>query len=106
MKLFKYIIIVSLGLFFIQGEFFAQERITERGTSTFRKVGVHRGNRVRTVFSNWGVIATKVPGAHGNLMQTVMSVMFLPWLEFGFQYVIISMHHQTLWMVSRIQLFL
>lgn len=38
-------------------EVFAQQRITERGTPNFRKVGVHRGNQVRTVFTNYGVIA-------------------------------------------------
>ncbi len=63
MNSFKYIIILYFGLFFLQGELFAQERITERGTSTFRKVGVHRGNQVRTVFSNFGVIAQ--PGSEG-----------------------------------------
>ena len=60
---FRYIFIVSLFMFLIQGSFFAQVRVTERGTSTFRKVGIHRGNRVRTVFSNWGVIAQ--PGNEG-----------------------------------------
>jgi hypothetical protein len=63
MNLLKYFIILFFGLFFIQGEFIAQQRITERGTSTFRKVGVHRGNQVRTVFSNFGVIAQ--PGSEG-----------------------------------------
>lgn len=41
----------------------AQERITGRGSSVNRKAGVHRGNQVRTVFSNWGVIAQ--PGEQG-----------------------------------------
>jgi hypothetical protein len=40
-----------------------QQRITARGTPNFRKVGVHRGNQVRTVFSNYGVIAQ--PGTEG-----------------------------------------
>lgn len=44
-------------------EIFSQERITTRGTPNFRKVGVHRGNQVRTVFTNYGVIAQ--PGAEG-----------------------------------------
>lgn len=34
----------------------AQE-ITQRGDRNFRKIGIHRGNQVRTVFNNWGVIA-------------------------------------------------
>ncbi len=63
MKSIKHIIILLIVLFGTQGEFIAQERITERGTSTFRKVGVHRGNQVRTVFSNFGVIAQ--PGNEG-----------------------------------------
>jgi hypothetical protein len=63
MNSFRNLIILSLALFLIQGEFFAQVRVTERGTSTFRKVGVHRGNQVRTVFSNFGVIAQ--PGSEG-----------------------------------------
>jgi hypothetical protein len=28
-----------------------------RGDRTFRKVGIHNGNLVKTVFGNWGVIA-------------------------------------------------
>lgn len=44
-------------------DIFPQQRVTERGTSTFRKVGIHRGNQVRTVFSNYGVIAQ--PGNEG-----------------------------------------
>lgn len=44
-------------------EVFAQQKVTARGTSTFRKVGIHRGNQVRTVFSNYGVIAQ--PGDQG-----------------------------------------
>lgn len=39
------------------------KRVTERGTSDFRKIGILRGNQVRTVFSNWGVIAQ--PGNQG-----------------------------------------
>jgi hypothetical protein len=29
----------------------------QRGDRTFRKIGIHRANQVRTVFGNWGVIA-------------------------------------------------
>lgn len=60
---YKYFIILSLILFFFPVESFAQQRITDRGTPNFRKVGVHRGNQVRTVFSNYGVIAQ--PGSEG-----------------------------------------
>ena len=58
-----YYIIWALLLLFSSTEIFAQLRITDRGTPNFRKVGVHRGNQVRTVFSNYGVIAQ--PGSEG-----------------------------------------
>lgn len=59
----KYLIIVLAFLSMLPLEVFAQQRITERGTPNFRKVGVHRGNQVRTVFTNYGVIAQ--PGNEG-----------------------------------------
>ncbi|MEJ5263458.1 MAG: hypothetical protein WHT45_12295, partial [Ignavibacterium sp.] len=59
----KYLIIVIAMLTMLPLEVFAQQRITERGTPNFRKVGVHRGNQVRTVFTNYGVIAQ--PGNEG-----------------------------------------
>ncbi|AFH48199.1 Hypothetical protein IALB_0487 [Ignavibacterium album JCM 16511] len=59
----KYLIIVLALLSMLPLEVFAQQRITERGTPNFRKVGVHRGNQVRTVFTNYGVIAQ--PGTEG-----------------------------------------
>ncbi|BDQ03964.1 hypothetical protein [Ignavibacterium sp.] len=59
----KYLIIVLALLSMLPLEVFAQQRITERGTPNFRKVGVHRGNQVRTVFTNYGVIAQ--PGNEG-----------------------------------------
>lgn len=59
----KYLIIVIAVLTMLPLEVFAQQRITERGTPNFRKVGVHRGNQVRTVFTNYGVIAQ--PGNEG-----------------------------------------
>ncbi len=56
---------VLIMIFFAGGivDILAQQRITARGSSTYRKVGVHRGNQVRTVFSNYGVIAQ--PGSQG-----------------------------------------
>ncbi len=36
---------------------------SEKGTPTARRVGVHRGNQVRTVFTNYGVIGQ--PGSQG-----------------------------------------
>ena len=63
MKVFKYLIFISLAFSLLSIEAFAQTRVTERGNSAFRKVGIHRGNRVRTVFGNWGVIAQ--PGNEG-----------------------------------------
>lgn len=59
----KYLIILLAILTVLPLETFAQQRITERGTPNFRKVGVHRGNQVRTVFTNYGVIAQ--PGNEG-----------------------------------------
>lgn len=59
----KYLIIVLALLTMLPLEVIAQQRITERGTPNFRKVGVHRGNQVRTVFTNYGVIAQ--PGNEG-----------------------------------------
>ena len=62
-KYYNYFLIIGLILLFFPVENFAQQRITDRGTPNFRKVGVHRGNQVRTVFSNYGVIAQ--PGNEG-----------------------------------------
>lgn len=59
----KYYLIFTLLLLFTSADLIAQLRVTERGTPNFRKVGVHRGNQVRTVFSNYGVIAQ--PGSEG-----------------------------------------
>jgi hypothetical protein len=59
----KYFLILTFLFLFTSADLIAQQRITERGTSNFRKVGVHRGNQVRTVFSNYGVIAQ--PGTEG-----------------------------------------
>lgn len=63
MKYFNSFILLILTITFILSESYSQQRITERGISTFRKVGIHRGNQVRTVFSNYGVIAQ--PGNEG-----------------------------------------
>ncbi|MGQ9642909.1 MAG: hypothetical protein ACUVT3_03520, partial [Ignavibacterium sp.] len=59
----KYLIILLAIITVLPLEAFAQQRITERGTPNFRKVGIHRGNQVRTVFTNYGVIAQ--PGNEG-----------------------------------------
>lgn len=59
----KYLIVLLALISMLPLEVFAQQRITERGTPNFRKVGVHRGNQVRTVFTNYGVIAQ--PGNEG-----------------------------------------
>lgn len=63
MTLIKYVLLTVFVLIFLDAESFAQQRITDRGASAFRKVGVHRGNQARTVFSNYGVIAQ--PGTEG-----------------------------------------
>lgn len=63
MRILKYFFIAVLIVLFFPLESFAQQRITARGSNIYRKVGVHRGNQVRTVFSNYGVIAQ--PGSEG-----------------------------------------
>jgi len=63
MKILKLTLLVLAIYLLIPAEAFSQVRVTTRGTSTFRKVGIHRGNQVRTVFSNYGVIAQ--PGDQG-----------------------------------------
>jgi hypothetical protein len=63
MKINKYLLMILLVAITFPWDLIAQERITARGTSNFRKIGVHRGNQVRTVFSNYGVIAQ--PGNQG-----------------------------------------
>lgn len=64
MKLsFKYFYFIIFLLLLSNIDIKPQQRVTERGSSNFRKVGVHRGNQVRTVFSNYGVIAQ--PGEEG-----------------------------------------
>ena len=83
-KIFNYAFLLGIILLIVPFESFAQQRITDRGTPNFRKVGVHRGNQVRTVFSNYGVIAQ--PGSQkdlevpGDMMPMVMSVTYLLWL--------------------------
>jgi len=63
MKYVKFLF-VSLLVILIFSEFsYAQQRITARGSFVYRKVGIHRGNQVRTVFTNYGVIAQ--PGDQG-----------------------------------------
>lgn len=59
----KYSFLFAIIIVLSSADLFAQLRIIERGTPNFRKVGVHRGNQVRTVFSNFGVIAQ--PGSEG-----------------------------------------
>lgn len=59
----SYLLVFLILLALFPWEAFAQQRITSRGTPNFRKVGVHRGNQVRTVFTNYGVIAQ--PGSEG-----------------------------------------
>ena len=62
MKFLKFLFALVIVLAF-SIEAFAQSRITARGSSIFRKVGIHRGNQVRTIFTNYGVIAQ--PGDQG-----------------------------------------
>jgi len=52
--------LLFVGLLLISSDLLAQ---FERGTPTSRRVGVHDGNEVRTVFTNYGVIGQ--PGSQG-----------------------------------------
>ena len=59
----KHYFLLTFLILITSADIFAQQRVTERGSPNYRKVGVHRGNQVRTVFSNYGVIAQ--PGNEG-----------------------------------------
>ncbi len=59
----KYYFLLTFLLLYAASDILAQQRIIQRGSPFNQKVGVHRGNQVRTVFSNFGVIAQ--PGAEG-----------------------------------------
>ena len=67
MKIVKVsLLFLAVVFFFAESSAFAQgKRITDRGTYVFRKVGIHRGNQVRTIFNNYGVIAQ--PGDQGPM---------------------------------------
>lgn len=69
MKIIKLVLIVIAIYLLIPEEAYSQQRVTTRGTSTFRKVGIHRGNQVRTIFSNYGVIAQ--PGIRSKRIMEV-----------------------------------
>ncbi len=65
MRKFRYLnYFVLAALVFISNAYPQSRRITARGSSTYRTFGVHRGNQVRTIFSNYGVIAqpSTLPG--------------------------------------------
>ncbi len=57
------LVIILMTIITSQQSYSQAKRVTARGDYTFRKAGVHRGNQVRTVFSNYGVIAQ--PGNQG-----------------------------------------
>lgn len=62
----RQILLLVTAVFVISGaQIFGQTRVTARGSETFRKTGIHNGNLVHTVFTNYGVIAqpslTKYP---------------------------------------------
>ena len=56
--------IIAIALFLTSDSHSQSREITARGSSTYRTFGVHRGNQVRTIFSNYGVIAqpSTLPG--------------------------------------------
>jgi len=57
MRILKYLIVLLVLAYIFPAEALAQKRITARGTNTARRVGVHRGNQIRTVFTNFASIA-------------------------------------------------
>jgi len=63
MKYAKFLFVTFLAILAFPSISISQQRVTDRGSFVYRKVGVHRGNQVRTVFSNFGVIAQ--PGDQG-----------------------------------------
>lgn len=58
-RTYKLITLVILSLF-VTSYAFGQ---IQRGDATARRTGVHKGNQIRTIFGNWGVIAQ--PGDQG-----------------------------------------
>ncbi len=65
MKVFKLSILIFAIFVFAMIDFTLAQgtRVTDRGTYLARKIGIHRGNQVRTIFNNYGVIAQ--PGTQG-----------------------------------------
>ena len=64
MKIAKLILMLIVFSLIVNQQIYSQaQRVTARGDYTYRKAGVMRGNQVRTVFSNYGVIAQ--PGNQG-----------------------------------------
>ena len=67
MKIVKFSLLFLVVIAFVFSDLvFAQaKRVTARGSYVYRKVGIHRGNQVRTIFTNYGVIAQ--PGDQGPM---------------------------------------
>ena len=64
MKIAKLILMLIVFSLIVNQQIYSQaQRVTARGNYTYRKAGVMRGNQVRTVFSNYGVIGN--PGNQG-----------------------------------------
>ncbi len=60
MKKGNFISLILLALCILHVESNAQTRVTARGSDTYRRTGIHNGNKVHTVFTNYGVIAQPV----------------------------------------------
>ena len=65
MKSKNFIILIATMLVLIGMQLSAQTRVTARGDNAYRRTGIHNGNLVHTVFTNYGVICqpslTKYP---------------------------------------------
>jgi hypothetical protein len=57
MKNKNLIILSTIVFIFLPMHLNAQSRITARGNAVYQRIGIHDGNNVHTVFTNYGVIA-------------------------------------------------
>ena len=63
-KLRYFIYLFFISLFIVSNSFPQSREVKARGSYVYRTFGVHRGNQVRTIFGNYGVIAqpSTLPG--------------------------------------------
>ena len=53
----SFILLITLVILAALQSYPQTTRVVKRGTDSYRKVGIHNGNQVHTVFTNYGVIA-------------------------------------------------